>query len=98
VQNEGANLGASAAAWIGRAAGPPSPRNGSGAAGREAGFNLEGSSRGRAARLRASRARRPNGRAQDMPSNRCQNRSISNRHLAIRNGCKLMKTNDGCTV
>jgi hypothetical protein len=26
------------------------------------------------------------------------NRPISNRHLAIRNGCKMLKIKDGCTV
>jgi len=73
VQNEGANLNASVAAWIGRAAsrpslrdsvgaaGPPSPRSGFGAASREAEFKLQGRSHDRTARLYASRARRPDG-------------------------------------
>jgi len=72
VQNEGANLNASVAAWISRAAGPS--------------FAAE--------RLRrAGRWMRAGDAVESAP-----NWSISNRHLAIRNGCKVMKTNERCTV
>ena len=86
MQNEHVNLKASGAAWISQAAG------------REAGFNLEGFFIRPGSRLRFSRARGPNERAQAMPSNRRRIGRFLIDTAAIRNGCKLMKTNDGCTV
>jgi len=87
VQSEGANLDASGTAWIGQAAS------------KKRGLTCKGP---RAAGQRdcepRSRARRPDGRAQEMPRNQRRIGRFLIDTAAIRNGCKLMKTNDGCTV
>jgi hypothetical protein len=89
VQSAGANMGASVVA------------SASPAASREVGFNLQGTVRGLAAfrpwprfcgRLATQRMR-----AVDAAES-ARNRPISNRHSAIRNGCKLLKRKDRCTV
>ena len=75
MQNEGANLNASVAAWL-----APS-------------FAAERLRRGGPSFGAASRWMRRGDAVESAPD-----WSISNRHLAIRNGCKVMKTNERCTV
>jgi hypothetical protein len=89
VQSAEANMGASVVA------------SASPATSREVGFNLQGTARGLAA-FRPSPRRRGRLATQRMravnASQSARNRPISNRHSAIRNGCKLLKRKEGCTV
>jgi hypothetical protein len=89
VRSAGAKMGVSVIA-------PASP-----AAGREVGFNLQGSVRGPAAsKPSPRRARSPatqRMRATDAVE-KAARRPISNRHSAMRNGCKLLKRKEWCGV
>jgi hypothetical protein len=86
MQNGGANPDASGTVRIGQAAS------------RDAGFNLAGRGYGRAASSQLSAGAVAQWTRSVEAVESAPNWSISNRHLAIRNGYKMLKIKDGCAV